>query len=149
MKKLWLVAIVAAGLLLVLPATAQTDNLAIAVAEYDKVIARASGAGWFFIAPAAAKAQIDAIKPFILDVRRADEFAAERIAGAVNIPITELAKRLGELPANKAAPMIVYCKAGIRGSFGMSLVQLADYTNARNVTGGIDAWKAAGLPVVK
>lgn len=147
MKKFWLVIAIAAGLLLALPATATPERTAIAIEEYSRVIARASGAGWLHLAPAAAKTQIDAIRPFVLDVRRADEFAVERVAGSVLIPVTELHLRLAELPAVRTAPIIIICKAGIRGTYALGLLQLAGYINSRNVTGGIDAWRAAGLPV--
>jgi len=148
MKRSRLVIAVAAGLLIALPAAATPERTAIAVDEYSKVVARASapGAGWLWLAPAAAKTQIDAIRPFILDVRRVDEFNAQRISGSVVIPVTELHRRLAELPADRTAPIIVYCKAGIRGSYGLGMLQLAGFTNSRHITGGIDAWIAAGLP---
>jgi len=44
--------------------------------------------------------------------------------------------------------MLVYCKVGIRGNFGLVYLKLLGFTNVRNVRGGIDAWIAAGLPVV-
>jgi len=149
MKKFWLVVAIAAGLLLALPATATPERAGIAIEELSRVVARASapGMGWLWLPPAAAKTQIDAIRPFILDVRRVDEFNASRIAGSVVIPVTELHLRLAELPASRTANIIVYCKAGIRGSYALVMLHLAGYINARHITGGIDAWIAAGLPV--
>lgn len=148
MKGFRLVIAAAAGLLIALPAAATPERTAIAVDEYSKVIARASapGAGWLWLAPAAAKTQIDTIRPFILDVRRVDEFNVQRIPGSVLIPVTELHRRLAELPADRTTPIIVYCAVGIRGSYGLGMLQLAGFTNSRNITGGIAAWIAAGLP---
>jgi len=150
MKRFRLVIAVAAGLLIALPAAATPERTAIAIDEYSKVIARASapGAGWLWLAPAAARTQIDTIRPFVLDVRRVDEFNAQRIAGSVLIPVTELHRRLAELPADRTAPIIIYCKTGIRSSYGLGMLHLAGFTNSRNMIGGIDAWIAAGLPTV-
>src|SRR3546814_18006743 len=50
--------------------------------------------------------------PFVLDVRNPDEHEAWKIATSVNIPVTELADRLGELPAGTA--LVVHCAAGAR-----------------------------------
>jgi glyoxylase-like metal-dependent hydrolase (beta-lactamase superfamily II)/rhodanese-related sulfurtransferase len=55
----------------------------------------------------------------VLDVRRAEEFAAARIAGAVNIPIHELWERLDEVPDGE---VWVHCAAGYRASIAASML---------------------------
>jgi len=88
--------------------------------------------------------------PFLLDVRTAEEIAADGyIEGSVSIPIVELFTRLSELPEDKAAPMVVYCKSGHRGGFAMIALNMIGYTNVKNLGGGTNAWIAAELPVVK
>ena len=44
----------------------------------------------------------------VLDVRPREEFAAGRIAGAINVPVAELKKRLSEIP--KGLEVIAYCR---------------------------------------
>lgn len=57
----------------------------------------------------------EANKPFVLDVRTADELKADGyIEGSVHIPVNELFARLGELPQDKSTPMVVVCKSGHR-----------------------------------
>jgi len=86
---------------------------------------------------------------FLLDVRNAAELEeAGHIEGAVNIPLTELAQHTDLLPAFDT-PIIVYCKAGTRGNIGMITLVGMGYTNVRNISGGFDAWAAAGNPVVE
>ncbi len=102
--------------------------------------------GFYAIAPADAKRQMDAMDVFVLDVREAAEFQAERIQGAVLIPIRELPRRLAEVPKGK--PVLVYCKSGHRGALAMVYLMGQGYS-VRNIGGGLDGWKAAGLPVVK
>jgi len=111
-------------------------------------IAEASQAGWLQIAPADAFDFIEQVEPFVLDVRRPDEFATGHIEGAVNIPLAELDGRIAELPQDLSAPFLVYCAVGIRGNFGLAYLKMLGYTNLRNIRGGSGAWIGAGLPVV-
>jgi rhodanese-related sulfurtransferase len=104
---------------------------------------------YFQIRPAAAQQEIAGGAPLLLDVREASEFKTERIAPARNIPIPELAKAINTLPENKAAPILVYCRSGHRGAIALTVLRMAGYTNVRSIAGGLDAWKAAGLPVMQ
>jgi phage shock protein E len=98
--------------------------------------------------PAAVKARLEAGENiFLLDVRRPDELVDEgQIAGAVNIPIDELESRLAEVP--KDQPIVTYCKVGGRASRAAETLRKAGYDQPIE-TGGITAWKEAGLEVVQ
>ena len=61
----------------------------------------------------------------VLDVRRADEFESTAIAGAVNIPIHELPRRVGEVPAGE---VWVHCASGYRASIAASFLDAAGRT---------------------
>ena len=92
----------------------------------------------------------DSKPPFVLDVREPSELEKDGlIEGSVNIPIKDLFTRLGELPADKTAPIVVLCKSGHRGAIAMIALQMNGYTDIRNLGGGINAWVAAELPVQK
>ena len=58
----------------------------------------------------------------LLDVRRESEWRAARIDGAVNIPVHELAERMGELPAGQ---VWVHCQAGYRAAAAASMLAAA------------------------
>lgn len=58
----------------------------------------------------------------VLDVRRADEYAKSRVAGAVNIPLHDLLPRLAEVPAGK---LWVHCATGYRAGIAASLLRRA------------------------
>ncbi|MFD2081638.1 Glyoxylase, beta-lactamase superfamily II [Actinopolymorpha cephalotaxi] len=60
----------------------------------------------------------------VLDVRRADEYAAARIEGAINIPIHELPRRLADVPAGE---VWVHCAGGYRASVAASLLDAAGH----------------------
>jgi rhodanese-related sulfurtransferase len=63
----------------------------------------------------------------------------------VNLPLNHLAERLESL--SKDRPLLVYCAAGYRSSIGASLLRLHGFDDVSEISGGIEAWQAAGLPV--
>ncbi|MDQ7011387.1 MAG: rhodanese-like domain-containing protein [Mariprofundaceae bacterium] len=86
--------------------------------------------------------------PFLmLDVRTPEEFAEGHIAGARLIPVQELEKRLAEVPKNRQ--VYVYCRSGVRSARASEMLFRAGFTHIENITGGIQAWQAAGYPVVR
>ncbi len=60
----------------------------------------------------------------ILDVRRQPEFVAARIEGALNIPLHELPKRVGEVP--DAGEVWVHCAGGYRAAVAASFLSAAN-----------------------
>jgi rhodanese-related sulfurtransferase len=85
--------------------------------------------------------------PFILDVRTADEFKAGFITSAINVNINDVPANLAQLPADKAAPIVVLCQSGHRGAIVMMYLQMLGYTNVRNLGGGMNGWINSELPV--
>lgn len=83
----------------------------------------------------------------VLDVRAPAEFAAGHLPNARNIPLAELEKRAGELPSNK--PLLVCCTSGVTSSRAAGVLRKAGRTDVFNLSGGLDGWRQAGLPVVK
>ena len=81
----------------------------------------------------------------VVDVRKTGEWEAGHIEQAVLKPLSELAKRAGELDPKK--PIAVHCKSGYRSSIATSLLKRAGFGEVMNVTGGFDAWAAQKLPV--
>lgn len=74
----------------------------------------------------------------LVDVRTAEEHAICSLPFALLIPLNELEHRIEELDAR--APLVVYCKSGIRGAKAAQLLQEKGFADARNLTGGILAW---------
>lgn len=86
--------------------------------------------------------------PFLLDVREISEWETDGyIEGAVNVPLRTVVSNLSQLPEDKDAPIVVYCKVGGRGAIGMTVVQMLGYTNVRNMAGGITGWMNAGYAI--
>lgn len=81
----------------------------------------------------------------VIDVRGASEHAEERIPGALNVPLGYLPRHLAELP--KDQPLVTHCLTGLRSQIAASLLERSGFDNVVNLSGGINAWKQAGLPI--
>ncbi len=82
----------------------------------------------------------------VIDVRQPGEWDQAHIAQAVLKPLPKLTALLDGM--DPGIPVAVHCKSGYRSSIGTSLLKRAGFANVMNIIGGIDAWKACGLPVI-
>ena len=55
----------------------------------------------------------------IVDVRTPGEFAGQHVAGAINIPLDEVAQRINELK-ELPKPIIAYCRSGNRSGMAVA-----------------------------
>ena len=80
----------------------------------------------------------EAQRPLLLDVRTAGEFAEGHIPGALNIPVDELRRRIGEIPHDRlVAP---YCLVGQRGYLATRILLQSGY-QAANLGGGYKTYR--------
>ena len=97
-----------------------------------------------------AAAWLQAGEAVLIDVREPDEFAAARIDGAILAPLSQMpaAWEALDLPADKK--IIVQCLKGGRSHQVCAFVGPTGLEGQPlfNLTGGIQAWHAAGLPVI-
>jgi len=87
----------------------------------------------------------DEPRPLLIDVRERDEFAALRVEGAVLLPLSSFADTYEQLPRDR--PLLMMCAAGKRSLAAADHLTRHGFPDVTNVTGGIIAWRAAGLPV--
>jgi len=82
----------------------------------------------------------------VLDVRPSEEYESGHLPGAINLPLTELKKRLGDLP--KGQEVIAYCRGPycVLAFEAVAALRKKGFT-ARRLEEGFPEWKAAGLPV--
>jgi hydroxyacylglutathione hydrolase len=81
--------------------------------------------------------------PLLVDVRTEREWRAGRIDGAVNIPLSRLARDMARLP--RAWRTVVYCASGYRSAIASSLMRRTGRGTVTDLAGGIEAWQTAGL----
>ena len=100
------------------------------------------------VGPAEAVRLINREKAVLIDVCEPAEFAAGHAVGARNIPVGTI-EGSKDLPSNKALPLLLLCASGARAGRAAGLLRKAGYAKATVVTGGLPAWREAGLPVEK
>lgn len=83
----------------------------------------------------------------IVDVRSAAEFATGHIAGARNIPLSDLSQRSAELEKLKDRPLILCCQSGARSGSALSKLRGMGFEKLFNLQGGIAEWQKAGQPI--
>jgi rhodanese-related sulfurtransferase len=83
----------------------------------------------------------------ILDVRTPAEYEAGHIPLALNLPLDMLAERLPRIQKYAGAPVVLYCQTGRRASQAAEILAAAGFTKLLHLTGDMDGWIAAGLPV--
>lgn len=98
------------------------------------------------ITPTEAKRLVDQ-GAILVDIRESSELAQANIPGARHMPLSALDQ--GRLPDNHSSPVIFLCRSGARtmGSAPRLEQKLPPGCEGYIMSGGIDAWHRAGLPV--
>jgi glyoxylase-like metal-dependent hydrolase (beta-lactamase superfamily II)/rhodanese-related sulfurtransferase len=86
----------------------------------------------------------DPDRTVVLDVRETAEVDSGVIENALHIPLGKLKAQTAKLNSDKL--IVVLCRSGYRSSIATSILRHAGLRHIANLMGGIDAWKAAGLP---
>jgi rhodanese-related sulfurtransferase len=86
-----------------------------------------------------------AVRPLLVDVREAGEFAQFRAEGAVLLPLSGFVARWQRLPADR--PLLFICATGSRSFSAADYLIRNGRQDVANVEGGTVAWARAGLPL--
>lgn len=95
------------------------------------------------ITPREASERLAAGELVVVDVRTAREVAQVRVPGSINVPLHEVRGRLDEIPAGR--PVAFLCRSGHRSTVAARRAA-GGRPDVLNITGGMHAWVAAGLP---
>jgi rhodanese-related sulfurtransferase len=87
-------------------------------------------------------AQSDAL---LLDVREVYEYVPRHPTGAVNIPMSQLQRRVGEVPKDRE--VLVICEHGNRSVNVTRFLRAQGVARVLNVDGGTEEWEQARLPM--
>lgn len=85
----------------------------------------------------------------LIDVREADEFAAEHAVGALAMSKGTIEMNIEKEVPETATEIICYCGGGYRSALVVDNLQKMGYTNAKSLAGGFRAWREQGLPTTK
>lgn len=78
----------------------------------------------------------------LIDVRQPEEHQIAHIDGSRLIPLAELPEKAGELPKDQT--IYVHCKSGGRSAKAVEFLSQQGFSNAINVSGGMDEWLKLG-----
>lgn len=98
-----------------------------------------------FIEPAELKRRLDEGSAVLIDIRDPDEYAREHIRGARLVPLAAWDRH--DLDAEAGKAVVFTCRSGNRTAANAARLFARTFPEAYLLKGGIEAWKAAGLPV--
>jgi len=99
------------------------------------------------LSPVELKALLDHHRALLVDVREPDEFAAQRIPGALLHPLSTFDP--AALPTDGSRLLVFQCGSGKRSATAARAYVAAGAERATHLAGGIGAWNAAGLPTIR
>lgn len=108
---------------------------------------RATGGPW--VTPAQATLLMNRDDALVVDVREPPEYAGGHVLGAKNVPLARVAAAGADLAKRKDKPVIVYCESGSRSTSAATALRKQGFTRVFALSGGMKAWREAGLPVEK
>ena len=88
----------------------------------------------------------DAQPIVLVDVREQSEWDAGHIPGALFVSKSYIEQRIEAAVPDRSTKVVVYCAGGVRSLFGAQTMKAMGYTDVASMSGGFQAWKAAGLP---
>ena len=96
--------------------------------------------------PAEVRDSLDRGEILLVDVREVHEYAAERIAGALLYPLSTFDPKAIPVDGRR---LVLQCAGGVRSLRAAQALVAAGHAEVVNLEGGINAWKAAGLPIIR
>ncbi|QHT63665.1 rhodanese-like domain-containing protein [Paenibacillus lycopersici] len=84
------------------------------------------------------RAAEDTAASLLIDVREPAEYRSGRIAGALNVPLSQLGRRMNELPQDR--DILLYCRSGMRSKQAARMLRKRGFTRLSQLQGGIGAW---------
>ncbi|GAC1483329.1 MAG: rhodanese-like domain-containing protein [Gemmatimonadaceae bacterium] len=85
----------------------------------------------------------------VLDVRTPGEFESAHIRGAYNVPVDTIAEHAREIGSATEAPIVLVCQSGNRARKAEDTLRSVGMSNLHILDGGMNAWVAAGLDIVR
>jgi rhodanese-related sulfurtransferase len=92
-------------------------------------------------------ARVARVTAAALDVRTEREWRENRIHASVNLPLTRLMERLGQLPRDR--PIVVHCATGYRSAIAASLLLRDGFGAVTDLVGGLAAWRSRNLETAR
>ncbi len=85
-------------------------------------------------------------QPLIIDVRTADEYRAEHVREAINIPYDEIAAHIAAVAPNRDSRIVLYCRSGRRSGIAEQALRQMGYRQVEN-RGGLSDMRQNGYQI--
>ena len=82
----------------------------------------------------------------IVDVRPVADFKKGHLMSAINLPLAQIDKQIGELGKDKSRPVVLYCALGSSSAEAARKVLSHGFSEVLQIRGGLDGWLASNLP---
>lgn len=128
------------------PSSASAGSAATGATSTGTVV-QASNGSWTNISADTLAAELKAKDFTLLNVKT--PYIGEIDGTDLYIPYNQLAARASELPADKGAKIVVYCRSGNESAIASQTLLDLGYTNIQNLDGGMNAWTASGRSIVQ
>ena len=110
-------------------------------------VVQANGGHWTNITPDTLAGMLNAKDFTLLNVKT--PYIGEIAGTDLYIPYTDLAARASQLPSNKSARIVVYCRSGNESAIAAQTLIDLGYTTIDNLDGGMNAWTSSGRQLVQ
>ena len=114
---------------------------------YNEIAGRLSGVRR--LGAAQLTALINRENALVVDLRPIGDFDKGHIAGSKNVQMSQFDPENKQLAPAKALPVVLVCKVGASATAAAKRLRKAGFSNVSVLDGGIQAWQAADLPLVK
>lgn len=96
-----------------------------------------------------ARAEHEAGRAVLIDIREPEEHATGVVAGVRLLPMRQLKQRLAEIPTDPQQPVLLICNTQNRSSATLRALRERGYGHVRYVNGGMSERARRGWPMVK
>jgi rhodanese-related sulfurtransferase len=113
----------------------------------DGTVVQVRGGHWTNITPDTLASMLEQKDFTLLNVKT--PYVGEIAGTDLYIPYDQVAARSTELPTDKSAKIVVYCRSGNESAIAAQTLVDLGYTNIDNLDGGMNAWTASGRSLVQ
>jgi rhodanese-related sulfurtransferase len=113
----------------------------------DGAVVQANGGHWTNVTPDKLASMLKYKDFTLLNVKT--PYIGEIAGTDLYVPYVDLAARAAQLPRDKTAKIVVYCRSGNESAIAAQTLIGLGYTNIDNLDGGMNAWTASGHTLVQ
>ena len=101
------------------------------------------------LSPTEATIWINRRKAAVLDLRPIDAYKVGHLPGAKQIDVAGITAAIEKLKLDRKNPVVMVCETGTQSRKALAEVQKLGFVEVGSLDGGVQAWKAAALPLIK